>query len=302
MQILILGGQGFVGRQLTESLLAQNHQVTVLGRRPAPEGQGAPGWRYLAADTTRPGAWQEEVAKADAVVNLVGQTIFHYWSQSYKEKIYRSRVETTRHLVEALPAKKGLVLINASAIGYYGDRNSDLLSERDGAGQDFLATVCVDWEAEALKAERKGVRVVLCRFGVVLAKEGGALAKMVPAYRFCLGGPLGSGKQWFSWIHIADLLAALTFCLTNEAIAGPVNCCAPNPVLNLELAKGLGALLHRAAFLAAPAFLVNLILGEFGQTLLASQRAVPEKLMHFGFQFRHPELPGALHDLLRSAR
>lgn len=297
MRILILGGRGLVGRQLAAMLVRQKHAVTVLARR-VPEGHTSSSLRYLAADTTRPGPWQDEVHNSEAVVNLVGQSIFHYWSQAYKEKIYRSRVESTRNLVEALPTKKGMVLCNASAVGYYGDRHDDRLSEREAAGQDFLATVCVDWEAEALKAEGKGARVILARFGVVLAREGGALAQMLPAYRFCLGGPLGSGKQWFSWIHIADLLAAIDFALTNPAIAGPVNFSAPNPVRNAELAKELGNLVHRPAFLAVPAFLLSLALGEFGQTLLASQRAIPEKLSHFGFNFQYPELTGALADLL----
>ncbi|MCX7822384.1 MAG: TIGR01777 family oxidoreductase, partial [Syntrophobacterales bacterium] len=182
--------------------------------------------------------------------------------------------------------------------GYYGDRGEDMLKESDRAGTDFLARVCVDWEETALEATRKGVRTVIMRFGIILGKTGGALGQMLKAFRLGFGGPLGSGEQWFSWIHMADLLRAMEFTIENSSLKGTFNFCAPNPVRNKELAYTLGKLLSKPAFLKTPAIILKLVLGEFGNVLLMSQRVVPERLIQSGFEFVYPHIQEALKSIL----
>jgi hypothetical protein len=201
-------------------------------------------------------------------------------------------------LVEGLDESRSTVLFNASAIGYYGDRGEVLLKEDSSAGNDFLASVCVNWEKEAMKADEKGARVVIMRFGVILGKGGGALAKMIPAYKFFAGGPMASGEQWFPWLHIEDLMAAVGFIYENNAMDGPFNFCSPHAVRNKEFAKTLGRVLKRPSFLKAPAFAIKLIMGEMGGALLGSQRGVPDRLQKAGFQFQYPELERALSDIV----
>lgn len=301
MHVLITGGLGFVGRHLSRLLLEKGHRVTALGLRSHPPLIPHPEFDYLSADTTRPGSWQDALRGADAVVNLAGKTIFRPWTGRHKEDIYDSRILTTRNLVAALAQDRPVTLVSTSAVGYYGDRGDDLLTEEAPAGNNFLARVGRHWEAEALKAREKGSRVVISRFGIPLGPDGGALEKMIPAFRSYLGGPLGDGKQWFSWIHIADLTAALAFVLENERAEGPLNFTAPNPVRNREFVRELGRLLNRPALMPAPAFMIRMVLGELGQTLLASQRAIPEKLLAAGFAFRFPAIREALYDLVRAA-
>jgi uncharacterized protein (TIGR01777 family) len=187
-----------------------------------------------------------------------------------------------------------VVLVSASGVGYYGSRGDDLLTEDAPAGNDFLARLSVDWEGEALAAASKGARVVLARLGVVLGKGGGAMSKMIPAFKFFVGGPIGSGRQWFPWIHLQDLSAAMLFLLEHPEISGPVNLCAPDPVTNRDLAGALGRALNRPAFMPAPAFMVRMALGEFAAVLLGSQRAVPKKLLQHHFGFRHPDIQSAV--------
>ena len=298
MNVFITGGSGFVGRHLAEALLQDGHRVTAVGRRPDLQGSDHPAFRYLAADTTRAGDWQAALQAHDAVVNLAGQSIFTRWTDRAKQQIYDSRILTTHNLVAALPEGRETILCSTSAVGYYGDRGEDALSEEAPPGDDFLARLGQDWEREALVAEAKGARVVLPRFGIVLARGGGALARMLPAFRCFLGGPLGSGRQWFPWIHADDLVAALRFLIDTPALRGPFNCTAPAPVRNRELARILGRRLHRPSSLPAPAFMIKLVLGEFGQVLLGSQRALPEKLTAAGFTFQYPDLDAALAEIL----
>ncbi|MFO7496313.1 MAG: TIGR01777 family oxidoreductase [Desulfobacterales bacterium] len=301
MNVLITGGLGFVGRHLSRLLLEKGHHVTALGLRSNPALIPHPHFSYLSADTSRPGAWQETVGEMDAVVNLAGKTIFHLWTERYKAEIYDSRILTTRNLVAALPQGRPVTLVSTSAVGYYGDCGEDTLTEEAPAGHDFLARLGRDWEAEALKAADQGSRVVVARFGIVLGADGGALEKMIPAFRSYLGGPLGDGTQWFPWIHIGDLTAALAFALDSESAAGPMNFTAPNPVRNRELVRELARLLNRPALMPAPGFVIRMVLGELGKTLLASQRALPEKLLQAGFAFRFPTIREALYDLVRAA-
>lgn len=300
MKIVITGGSGFIGRHLTASLLEEGHHVTAVGSRAHTDMEAHHRFTYIQADTRFGGVWQESVRNAEAVINLAGLTIFKRWSKRYKNRIYGSRIETTRNIVEALePGRsRGRVLCSASAIGYYGDRGDAILTESEPPGSDFLAVVGRDWETEAAAAEKKGWRVVAARLGIVLGKNGGALSKMIPAFKAYAGGPIGSGNQWFSWIHMADLTAAMRFVLKNGAISGPVNFCAPNPVRNRELAISLGRCLNRPAVAPAPAFIIRALLGEMGTTLLASQRVIPEKLTANGFTFAYPDIGRALESLV----
>ena len=298
MNIFITGGLGFVGRRLSEALLEGDHHVTAVGRTPDPQGIDHPAFRYIAADTTLTGDWQAEVPDHQAVVNLAGKSIFTPWTNRAKQEIYDSRILTTRNLVAALPEDRETILCSTSAVGYYGDRGEDTLTENQPSGDNFLAEVGRDWEAEALSAEQKGARVTLPRFGIVLDRDGGAMAKMIPAFRMFVGGPLGSGRQWFPWIHMNDLVGALRFLIETPGLRGPFNCTAPEPVRNAELAKALGRKLHRPACMPAPAFLIKLVLGEFGEVLLDSQRAVPGKLTAAGFTFQYPDLDAALGEIV----
>jgi uncharacterized protein (TIGR01777 family) len=298
MNVFIAGGSGFIGTHLSRQLLALGHAVTVTGSRSRHLLAGQDRFCYIPADTTEPGAWQQPLASCDMVINLAGKSIFRHWTDRYKETIHASRILTTRHLVAALPEKTSIVFCSASGVGCYGNRAEDLLTEKEPFGDDFLAKVCHDWEAEALNAERKGARVVLTRFGVILGKDGGAMAKMIPAFRLLMGGAIGDGRQWFPWLHIDDLTAALLFIMDHPQISGPVNFCTPHPVRNRDLARMLGSVLSRPAVLSPPPFLVKLFLGEFGETLLASQRAVPEKLSGHGFQFKFAKLESALQEIV----
>lgn len=299
MKVLITGGLGFVGTQLSIRLLQRGHQVTVVDRSPEPHEHTPSEVQYVPGDTTVQGPWQEEVATQDGVINLAGASIFNRWNDKTKKLIYDSRVFTTRNVVEAMPKKEGAVLCSTSAVGYYGFRGDEEITEDGTPGDDFLAGVCVDWENEALKAGAKGIRVAITRFGIVLGKTGGALGQMIPAFKRFVGGPLGSGNQWFSWIHMEDLLNAFLFVFENQAISGPVNFCSPNSVRNRDLAKALGKVLSRPSFLTTPGFVLKLVLGEFGSVLLEGQRVSPSKLLKYGFSFRYPNISEALEEAIK---
>jgi uncharacterized protein (TIGR01777 family) len=294
MHVFITGVTGFVGSALAQRLLDCGYTVTGVGRSPEHTAIQHPQFRYLSADTTRQGPWQDAVGEAQAVINLAGTSIFHRWTDSSKDNMRSSRIQTTRNVVEALPSGKSVTFCSASGVGFYGSRGGDILTEREPSGEDFLAKMSVDWELEAGRASDKGARVAVMRFGVVLGRHGGALAKMLPAFKSFVGGPIGPGTQWFSWIHLDDIVGAVLFAFEHDSVEGPVNFCAPNPVRNRDLAKAIGEVLRRPAFLSAPAFAVRLALGEFGSVLLDSQRAIPGKLLDCGYDFRYAHIRDAV--------
>ncbi len=299
MKVFITGGTGFVGTYLSRRLVQEGHQVTILTRRPRPPAPEEPGLGYLVGDPTQEGPWMGAVPEHDWIINLAGASIFTRWSAGHKQEILESRVRTTRNLVIALAqGDRRQLFCSTSAVGYYGPRGEETLTEDSPADAGFLGDVSKAWEAEALKAQELGVRTVITRFGIVLGKGGGALAQMAPLFRKFLGGPLGDGSQWFSWIHREDHTRAYLFVRDHPEITGPVNFTAPNPVRNRELAQALGRALHRPAFMPAPAFMIRLVMGEFGDTLLTGQKVLPQRLLDAGFQFRFPSIDQALADLL----
>ncbi len=299
MRVFMTGGTGFIGTALVERLLARGDRVTVLSRS-RPGDPGRPGLAFVPGDPGEGGAWQAEVGGHDAVVNLAGASIFRRWTRANKKLIHGSRVRTTRNLVAAMAGagRCPVVLVNGSAIGYYGSGNDEQFTEAAGPGTGFLARLVADWEAAALAAEEFGVRVVLARFGVVLG-PGGALARMAPPFRLGLGAVFGSGQQWFSWISLDDLISVLVFLLAEADVAGPVNCTAPFPVTNRELSRTMARVLHRPLLLPpVPAWLLRVFLGEASTLFLDGQRVVPERLIRHGFCFRSPRLDGTLADLV----
>lgn len=288
-----------MGSHLIRDLLSREVHVLATGTsRTHPLSQEEL-FTYIQADTSKPGLWQEELKTVDGVVNLAGRNIFHSWTEEYKKSIYESRILTTRNLVQGLDQGRNIAFLSASAVGFYGDRGEEGLDEEATPGDDFLARLSRDWEAEANKAGEKGARVGIMRFGIVLGKGGGALSKMLLPFKFGLGGRLGSGRHWISWIHIQDLAAATWFLLENKNLAGPFNFCAPNPVQNMEFSKTLGQVLGRPTLVRTPALALRLALGELGRTLLSSQRATPKRLKQAGFSFQYPDLRFALETILR---
>ncbi len=298
MKIAITGASGFVGTALTRLLLNAGHVVTGLGTSTSHPLQSVAHFTWVSADTTLAGKWQASVSQADAVVNLAGRTIFKRWSRAYKAQIVDSRILTTRNIANAMDGEDK-ILISASAVGFYGSRGDQTLTERSTPGNDFLARLSVDWEEAALEAEKQGARVAIMRFGVVLGTGGGALAQMLPAFRMFAGGPLGSGRQWFSWIHMADLLAAIQFLLDCENARGPYNFCAPGAVRQKDFARSLGTALDRPAVVPAPSLALRLMMGEVAGVLLASQKVRPDRLIADGFAFRFADVDSALADLVR---
>ncbi len=298
MHVLITGGTGFIGRELAASLLADQHSVTVLTREITSAGNRIPAGAKAIRDLAKADA-------VDAVVNLAGASLGGVrWNPVAKMGFRSSRIDTTRRLVDwmsRLPVKPK-VLISGSAIGWYGPQGDDKLTETMSAGSDFSAMLCRDWEAEAYKATALGVRVCTLRTGIVLGPDGpaggGALAQMLPAFRLGGGGPMGSGKQWMSWVHRADLVALIRYLIERDMASGPYNGTAPEPVTNGEFAKTLGRVLKRPAILPMPGFALKMIVGEMAEILLTGQRVIPQAAMDQGFRFRFPTLEAALRDVL----
>jgi uncharacterized protein (TIGR01777 family) len=305
MRIIIAGGSGFLGRALADALAAADHRVQILTRQPAPAGGGpARAHEHITwtPDGTANGPWASACSGADLIVNLAGESIAAgRWTSVRKARLRDSRVLPTRSLAQlcARAPKPPAAFISASAIGYYGDRGSETLTEDAGPGRGFLAGLGVEWEREALAAEKSGARVVLLRTGIVLDPREGALAKMVPPFRLFAGGPFGSGRQYMSWIHRDDWVSLAKWAIEAPAVRGPLNLTAPSPVTNVDFARALGRALHRPAFIPAPGLALKMILGEMaGPLLLESQRVVPAKALDGGFRFAHADLDEALANLL----
>jgi hypothetical protein len=299
MKIFITGGTGFIGTALTRVLLEEGHDIVATGTSPRPATVSHARFRFIQANTAHEGSWQAELEDVDGVINLAGRSIMGRWTKRYKKEIYDSRVLTTRNVVDALAVHRGTFLCSASAVGYYGDRGDDILTETEPPGKNYLAQVGQDWEEEALRAEEHGIRTVVMRFGIVLGKDGGALEKMIPAFRMFVGGPLGDGSQWFPWIHLQDVVSACLFVTGNEELKGTFNFCSPNPVRNRELAKTLGRVLKVPAVMPSAKFMLRLALGEAASALFDSLRVVPENLLNNGFNFKYPELEDAIRQIVQ---
>jgi len=303
MRVVIPGGAGFIGRALAQRLLEDEHQVVVLtrdaerARRTMPPDALVDHW-----DGTSQGFWISHIDAADAVVNLTGESLAaRRWTTRQKAVLVQSRVESTRAVVQALQNvdHKPAVLVNCSAVGYYGDVPEGDVTEISQIGTGFLAEMCGLWEHEAAKAESSGVRVVLPRISTVLGRGGGALPKLTLPFRFHVGSYIGSGRQWFPWIHIDDLTALVLFLLHQESMAGPVNAVSPESVTMAGFGATLGSVLGRRSWFPVPAFPLRILVGEMADALLGGAKVVPRKLQEAGFEFRFPQLRSALTDILR---
>jgi len=302
MKALVTGGTGMVGRRLLRMLEA----ATVVTRNPdrARRSIGHLAGRIIRWDPAEGPLPAEAIDGVDAVFHLAGESVAERrWSAAQKARIRDSRVLGTRNLVLGLrqASSRPRVLVSASAVGYYGDRGDEELTESASPAHDFLADVCVAWEQEAFAAEELGVRVATARTGIVLGSGGGALAKMLTPFKLGAGGPLGNGRQWMPWVHVADLSRLYLHAAACESIRGPMNAVAPNPVRNAEFTKALGRQLRRPAFMPAPYIGLRLVFGEFAQVLFASQRVIPKVALDSGFTFQYPDIAAALKEILAPA-
>ncbi len=289
MKVTVTGATGNVGRPLVEKLKAQGHEVTSLSRSAGPDVV-----QWANPKEEPPPA--EAIEGQDAIVHLLGEPIDQRWTDEVKRELRDSRVLSTRQVVEGLRAaeQRPKVLVSQSASGFYGNRGDEKLTESSPAGDDFLAGLVVEWEAEANKAQELGVRVVTTRTGVVLSPEGGALEKMLPFFKLGIGGPVAGGDQYVPWVHLDDVTGAVLAVLENDAASGPVNVSAPSPATNKELSKTLGRVLKRPAFAPVPALAVKTLYGEMAHIVITGQRMLPARLEELGYGFAQPELESAL--------
>jgi uncharacterized protein len=299
MNLVITGASGFIGSVLVERLKQQSHSLKLLTRR-SPSGANVAGQEWISWGPGFSGEWQKWIDGADGVINLAGESIAgKRWSVAQKERIRSSRVSATKALVEAIAKAKTKpkFLISGSAVGYYGPRGDETLTETSKPGEGFLADVCREWEDEARKVETEGVRVVFLRTGIVLGKNQGALAKMVTPFKFFAGGPLGSGKQWMPWIHIDDEIGLIRFLMDQPEASGPFNATAPSPATMEAFCRALGKVLRRPSWATVPAPVLKLLLGEMAGMLLTGQRAFPQAAQNLGYRFRYPNILEALQSL-----
>jgi hypothetical protein len=304
VRIVITGGSGLIGRGVAVELAAAGHEVVVLSREPGkvrglPDGARAAGWDGATAE-----GWADLLGKDTAIVHLAGESLAEgRWTEEKKRRIRASRVGSGEAVLAACRAarERPRLLLQGSAVGYYGPCGDEVVAEDHPAGSGFLAAVCRDWEESTAAVEALGVRRAILRTGVVLARQGGALPKMTLPIKLLAGGPLGDGRQWLPWIHLADEVGAIRFLLESEAARGPFNLSAPEPVTNREFTRVAARVLHRPAFLPAPGFALRLALGEMAAMILEGQREVPRRLQEAGYAFRFPALEPALEDLLGSS-
>jgi uncharacterized protein len=307
MKIVIAGGSGFLGSPLAEMYAEDGHDVRMLtrslesGETRHDPGTGVPGitrvgWK---ADG-KSGPWAAALEGADGVVNLAGESLASKrWSEESKKRLGNSRILATRSLAEAIraAATPPAVLISGSAVGFYGPSDERTLTENDPAGTGFLAQLCADWEQEARQAERSGTRIVLLRTGIVLERSGGALPEMMRPFRFFVGGPIGSGRQYVSWIHRLDWIEIVRWIVQTPAVSGPVNATAPQPVTNSHLSRALGHAMHRPSLVPTPGFAVKIVVGEFADSVLTGQRVLPARAQKDGYHFRYPEIEQAFRGI-----
>jgi uncharacterized protein (TIGR01777 family) len=288
MRIVVTGASGLLGRQVVDRLRARGDEVTGISRQMRADGS------WLAGDVTAPGAWQDAVRAADAVVHLAGEPLDRQrWSAKYKARLESSRIDSTRRVVEALGGRPA-TLVSASAAGFYGPRGEEPLDEASPPGTTFLARLCQRWEAEAAAASSRGVRVIPLRFGVILSGRGGALVRMVPAFKGFLGGPIGDAQGWFPWIHEDDAAGLVLHALDSPRLAGPVNVVAPELVRMGDFSRALGRVLRRPALVPAPVPVLRLLLGQVAEALNPGQKILPRAALASGYRFRHERLDGAL--------
>jgi uncharacterized protein len=303
MNILITGATGFIGQRLVQRLKASGHEVWGLSRHPERAAAAVP-------QADRFYTWQEGelppldvVAGADAIVHLAGESVNGRWTDAKKQRILDSRIDGTRNLVNAITLSGvSAPLVSTSAVGFYGDRGDEELSESSLPGHGFLTEVTQRWEEEALAVERIGTRVAVLRLGIVMGLDGGALQKMAPLFRFGLGGPLGSGKQWWPWVHVDDVASVFEAALTNKSWRGIYNLTAPQPVRQKEFAAALGSAMGRPSIMPVPSFALRAIQGEFADEVLFSKRVLPVRVLEAGYRFRYPEVHGAMQALFSRER
>ncbi|QGJ70152.1 Nucleoside-diphosphate sugar epimerase [Planctomycetales bacterium 10988] len=302
MRVLITGATGMIGRALVQALTERKDRVVVVTRnRDRAEKLLGEAVEYQEADPVYEGPWMDEVGRCDAVVHLAGQFLFaHRWTAAEKTQLRNSRILSALNLVEAIHQSKEppKVFVSTSAIGYYGEDVPSDRQEDSPRGEGFLAQLCADWETVAQKASKSGVRVPIVRVGVVLSKDGGIIEKLAPQFRWGLGGKIGNGKQWISWIHREDLVKVYLQCLDDETLSGPINAVAPHPVTNAEFCRLLAQTLHRPCWVPIPSLALKAALGERATALLGGQQVSPEKLKEHEFSFQYPECESALQDLL----
>ncbi len=307
MRVFVTGGTGLVGNRLIKRLRERRHSVVMLTRRPNVARDRFGGdCTIVEGDPVQPGPWMDDLANCDAVIHLAGENIFaKRWNDEFKTLLRASRVQSTENVVQALARKPQTadgtpkLLVNASAVGYYGPHGDEEITEESPPGDDFLARLCMDWENAAKAAEASEIRVAIVRIGVVLEKGGGALAKLLTPFKMGVGGPVGSGKQWMAWVHNEDVVGTFLLPLENAGASGPFNATAPNPVTNKEFSKALGRALGRPAFLPTPVFGLKAMLGEVSEVIASGQRVLPKRTQSFGYSFKFPTLDAALMDVLR---
>lgn len=305
MKVILTGGTGLIGDRVSRYLAQQEYEIAALTRRAGQQSPHGLNLRFVRWDARTEGAWMSEIDGADAIVHLAGEGIFDArWTDDVKKRILQSRIETTRLLVQAIAKARNppALFVSASAVGYYGDRGNEPTDETISAGKGFLADVCVQWEAEAAKARQYGVRIANPRIGIVLDKDGGALGRMIPVFRSFLGMALGSGQQWFPWIHADDVVRGLLYPLEQVRLEGAYNLASPNPVQMTEFCAQLAQSLHRPLWqwMNVPEFALRLGLGEAAQSLTQGQRIIPRVLNDAGFEFHYPMLAPALENILAS--
>ncbi|WP_368293346.1 TIGR01777 family oxidoreductase [Dehalobacter sp. TBBPA1] len=301
MNVLIIGGTGYLGRNLTKELMSSGYKVSVITRnRQFTADKVESNVDLIEWDNISPLSSIYDFKEFDVVINFAGESIGNRrWSNLVKQEILNSRINTTRSIVNAINdgTMNPKVLINASAVGYYGPRQDDKIAESEGPGQDFLAEVCKKWEDEAYKVQNEFTRVVTIRIGVVLGSQG-ALTRMVIPFKYYIGGPLGKGNQWLPWIYIQDLIRMFRFIIEHDEVTGPVNGTAPEPVRMKGFSKILGEVLKRPSWFPVPEFVLKIALGQMSEMLLHGQRAIPQKISDIGFEFKFPDLKSALEDAL----